>query len=208
MDDRLTHFLNLIRISTASSLAFFMMAASSIVRSLPSSIAIRPSIMTVCTSPPRTAYTKGSPRPARQAARFFVLLDRGLLVSPERSLEMKRILSRPGISHKFVKGLEGFPDVRIYRESGTYQIWHADAALVEHGSRRYVAAALVEDGDGGRLLERLILELDAAVTPSRPAGPDNRGFRTSPPRARPPSTASPPSSRPRVVSALPWLLRR
>lgn len=106
---------------------------------------------------------------ARQAARFFVLLDRGLLVSPERSLEMKRILSRPGISHKFVKGLEGFPDVRIYRKSGTYQIWHADAALVERGSRRYVAAALVEDGDGARLLERLILELDAAVTPGRPA---------------------------------------
>ncbi len=107
---------------------------------------------------------------ARQAARFFVLLDRGLLVSPERSLEMKRILSRPGISHKFVKGLEGFPDVRIYRKSGTFQNWHADAALVERGSRRYVAVALVEDRGGGRLLERLILELDAAVTPGRPAG--------------------------------------
>lgn len=42
---------------------------------------------------------------ARQAARFSVLLEKGLPVSPEASAQMKEILGDPGISHKFVRGL-------------------------------------------------------------------------------------------------------
>lgn len=110
---------------------------------------------------PLFQYSHGAT--ARQAARFFALLDRGLLVSPERSRQMKEILGDPGIHHKFVKGLSGRPDAEIYRKSGTYRGHHADAALIEHNGKRYVAAALVDDPRGGVILERLIVALDDII---------------------------------------------
>lgn len=106
---------------------------------------------------------------ARQAARFFVMLDRGLLVDPERSREMLEMLGDPGIEHKFVRGLAGRPDARIFRKSGTYRTWHADAALVEHGDHRYVAAAIVEDPRGGSILAELIGALDDIIVGAEPA---------------------------------------
>jgi len=106
---------------------------------------------------------------ARQAARFFVMLDRGLLVNPERSREMLEMLGDPGIEHKFVRGLAGRPDTRIFRKSGTYRTWHADVALVEHGDHRYVAAGIVEDPMGGSILAELIGVLDDIVVGTEPA---------------------------------------
>ncbi len=101
---------------------------------------------------------------AEQAARFLVMMERGELISPWASAEIKELLSRPGICHKFVKGLASVPGVTIYRKSGTWKDWHCDAALVEHpDGRRYVAVALVEDRDGGRLLEELIRRLDGLI---------------------------------------------
>ncbi len=99
----------------------------------------------------------------RQAARFFVLLDRGLLVSPERSDEMLQILANPAIHHKFVKGLDARPGATIYRKSGSWRSFHADAALIESGGHKYVAAALVDDPDGSAILERLIVALDDLI---------------------------------------------
>jgi len=90
-----------------------------------------------------------------QLARFFTMLAEDKLVDPERSQLMKELLSRPGINHNFVKGLSGIPGVTIYRKSGTWRDWHADAALVEWNGHRYVLAALTEDPDGGKLLEKL-----------------------------------------------------
>jgi len=101
---------------------------------------------------------------ARQAARFFVLLNQGLLVSPEKSREMKTILGEPGIHHNFVRGLDRRPGATIFRKSGTYRSYHADAALIERNGHRYVATAIVEDPRGGRILERLIVALDDLVT--------------------------------------------
>ncbi len=105
---------------------------------------------------------------ARQAVRFFVLLDQGLLVSPKRSREMLRILGNPEMHHKFVKGLEARPAARIYRKSGTWRHWHSDAALIERNGQRYVVAALVEDRNGSEILERLIVALDDLVEASIP----------------------------------------
>ena len=68
---------------------------------------------------------------------------------------MKEVLSKPGINHKFVKGLSGVPGITIYRKSGTWRDWHSDAALIEWNGHRYVLAALTEDPDGGKLLEKL-----------------------------------------------------
>lgn len=101
-----------------------------------------------------------------QVTRFFAMLDGGELVSPRYSAEMKRILSNPGIVHKFVKGLSTRSGRKIYRKSGTWRNWHSDAALVEAGNKRYIAVALVEAPNGGDILVRLIRELDSLVVPS------------------------------------------
>jgi beta-lactamase class A len=97
-----------------------------------------------------------------QVARFFVLLHQGRLVNAEYSAEMKEILSKPGLHHKFVKGLEG-RNCAIYRKSGTWSKYHADAALIEHGGKTYVAVALMEDERGGEIFPRLIQRLDDVI---------------------------------------------
>jgi beta-lactamase class A len=76
---------------------------------------------------------------------------------------MKEILSRPGIQHKFVKGLASRPGRRIYRKSGTWRNWHCDAALIEAGSKKYVAVALMEDSRGGKALPELIRKIDDLI---------------------------------------------
>lgn len=103
-----------------------------------------------------------------QTARFFTLLAQGRLVDPELNRELKEVLSRPGVQHKFVKGLQGVPGVAIYRKSGTWRNWHADAALIEYNGKRYVAAALTEDPNGGRVLEQLIGGLHGIICGQNP----------------------------------------
>ncbi len=98
-----------------------------------------------------------------QTARFFTLLAQDKLVDVEMSRELKQVLGHPGIHHKFVKGLDAVPGVTIYRKSGTWQNWHADGALIEYNGKRYVAAALFEDAQGGKLLEKLIVGLHAII---------------------------------------------
>jgi len=100
---------------------------------------------------------------ALQVTRFFWLMDQGRLVSPEYSAEMKEIFSKPGIHHKFVKGLEALGVREIYRKSGSWQDAHCDAALVEHNGKRYIAVALMKDAKGGEVLPKLIQKLDGLV---------------------------------------------
>jgi len=100
-----------------------------------------------------------------QVARFFLLLEQGRLVNPEYSAEIKEILSKPGLHHKFVKGLEGRPGYQIYRKSGTWSKWHADAALVEASGRKYIAVALMENPHGGDIFPNLIQKLDTLIGP-------------------------------------------
>lgn len=100
---------------------------------------------------------------ARQVARFFVMLQRGELVSPRASAEMKSILSHPEIKHKFVLGLSERPRSRIFRKSGTWKEWHCDAALVERDGKIYVAVALLESKKARGVLANLILRLDDIV---------------------------------------------
>ena len=97
-----------------------------------------------------------------EVARFFLLLEEGRLVSPEYSAEMKEILSKPGIHHKFVKGLEGRA-CEIYRKSGTWSKYHADGALVEHGDKKYIAVALMEDEHGAEVFPKLIQKMDNLI---------------------------------------------
>jgi len=101
---------------------------------------------------------------AFQVARFYYLLETSQLLSPELTREMKAMLGQPGISHKFVKGLnESRPGSNIFRKSGSWRQWHADSAIVERDGRRYIAVALAQSPQGGQWLEHLIVGLDNLV---------------------------------------------
>jgi len=92
---------------------------------------------------------------AFQAARFYYKLNNGTLVSPEQTGMMLDVLSRPGISHKFVKGLNAYPDLEIFRKSGTWKTYHADSALVRSNGLAYIIVALANSPKGSAWLERL-----------------------------------------------------
>ena len=96
---------------------------------------------------------------AFQAARFYYLLHTGTLVNAKQSAMMLDVLSRPGISHKFVKGLAAFPDIEIFRKSGTWRTYHADSALVRSGDSAYIMVALANHPKGARWLEQLAAPL-------------------------------------------------
>ncbi len=105
---------------------------------------------------------------AIQAARFYYLLETHQLVSPNLSREMKTILSRPALRHKFVKGLEARPGSKIYRKSGSWRNWHADSAIVEREGYKYIVVALAQHPDGGRWMSRLIVHLDDLIVRAQP----------------------------------------
>jgi beta-lactamase class A len=105
---------------------------------------------------------------ALQVARFYYLLETQQLVSPDLSWEMKQILSKPALRHKFVKGLEARPGSTIYRKSGTWKHWHADSAIVERDGYKYIVVALAQHPRGGRWMSRLIVRLDDLIVRSQP----------------------------------------
>jgi beta-lactamase class A len=92
---------------------------------------------------------------AFQVARLYYRLARGSLVDEEHTEKMREVMSRPGISHKFVKGLEGQEGVEIMRKSGSWRNFHADSALVKFPGGEYILVALAEEVDGERKLQEL-----------------------------------------------------
>jgi beta-lactamase class A len=96
---------------------------------------------------------------AYQVARLYTLLAADKLLRPDLNATMKEVLSRPGIHHKFVAGLDARPGARIFRKSGTWRDTHADSALVEYGPYRYVVVAIAQDPAGGDWLKRLAAPL-------------------------------------------------
>lgn len=104
---------------------------------------------------------------AFQVARLYYLLANDALLTPRFNALMKDALSRPGIHHKFVKGLDSRPGVQIYRKSGSWRDFHADSALVEFGERRYIIVGLAQHPGGGQWLEQLAPRMhDLVVTPT------------------------------------------
>ena len=101
-----------------------------------------------------------------QVARFYYLLETNRLVSSSLTAQMKEMLARPAIRHKFVKGLEGRQGVRFYRKSGTWKHWHADSAIVERNNSKYIIVGLAEHSEGGKWLARLIGPLDDLIARS------------------------------------------
>ena len=101
---------------------------------------------------------------AFQVARFLYLLETGQLVSPEASEQMKEIMSKPAIRHKFVKGLgDARPGSEIFRKSGTWRTYHSDAGIIERDGRRYIAVMLANDPAGSAWLSELIVKFDNLI---------------------------------------------
>jgi beta-lactamase class A len=101
---------------------------------------------------------------SRQAARFYVLLDHGRLVSPYWSHAMRRLMSPPLYHHKFVGALEGRQGLRfVARKSGTWQTFHSDSALIQHGHTRYVLTALAEDPGGEAMMRSVARAADDLI---------------------------------------------
>ena len=76
---------------------------------------------------------------------------------------MLEALSRPGIKHKFVKGLEGIPGIRMLRKSGTWKTFHADSALVHYQDQTYIMVGLANNENGGQWLAQLASPLNDLV---------------------------------------------
>ena len=106
---------------------------------------------------------------AMQVARFYYLLVTGRVVGERLSVVMKSMLGDPGIKHKFVKGLEAYPDVEIYRKSGSWKRWHGDSAIVEVGELKYIVVGLAEDRKGGDWLSRMIKPIHELMLAQHPA---------------------------------------
>lgn len=110
-----------------------------------------------------------------QVCRFFYLLDSGRLVSPERSAQMLEDLSDPHLFHKFVSQVKvRAPDARVYRKSGTWKQWHADAVMVRGTRwRDYILVGLVESTSGEAILRQVLPAVEEVIVPVEYAG----GFR-------------------------------
>jgi beta-lactamase class A len=100
-----------------------------------------------------------------QVARFYFMLEHNELANPGYCRVMKEILGKSAINHKFVKGLSNHrPEAKIFRKSGTWRNYHSDSALVERADgRKYIAVALSHNKNGGKLLEKIIVDLDTII---------------------------------------------
>lgn len=96
---------------------------------------------------------------AFQAARFYYELQTGNLVSPEQTEMMLDVLSKSGLNHKFVKGLQAYPDIEIFRKSGSWKTYHADSALVRGDGFAYIIVALANNAKGSTWLKKLAAPL-------------------------------------------------
>ncbi|OGQ79556.1 MAG: hypothetical protein A2289_03990 [Deltaproteobacteria bacterium RIFOXYA12_FULL_58_15] len=93
---------------------------------------------------------------ARQVARYYTMLDAGLLVSRHWSFRMLGLMSPPKHHHKFVGGINDRAGVVfLARKSGTWRTFHADSVLVQHLGARYVLVGLADLRDGEQLMRQL-----------------------------------------------------
>lgn len=96
--------------------------------------------------------------------KYYYMLAKGELVSPERSEQMKNILVNPGLHHKFVNTLDKIaPKAKIYRKSGSWRTFHSDSVWVNGPERNYILVALIDDAEGEQIARRLVRVAEKAI---------------------------------------------
>lgn len=106
----------------------------------------------------------------RQCLRYFLMLERGELVSPAASAKMREILAAPALDVRatgFVAGLIG-RDVTVVRKSGEWADGRLDVARVEGRGRAYVVAAMARHARADEYLASFAAEVDRAMQPDEP----------------------------------------
>ena len=103
---------------------------------------------------------------AMQVARFYYLALTGRLVSEQYFADFAEIMSKPGIQHKFVKGIKKTKaDAVLYRKSGTWKAFHADSGVIadKESGYRYIIVALTEHPEGADGLARFAAVVDETM---------------------------------------------
>lgn len=103
---------------------------------------------------------------AYQVARLYYRLYMGNLLDEKHTAMMQEVLSRPGISHKFVAGLAAEEVEELWRKSGTWEDFHADSVLVQSAEGNYILVGLAEGPKGEQLLRQLARAVHQLVTDS------------------------------------------
>jgi beta-lactamase class A len=105
---------------------------------------------------------------ATQVCRFFYLVATGKLINAERSAMMLADLSDPHLHHKFVSQIEErAPDAKLFRKSGTWKQWHADAIMVQGTRwRDYILVGLVESDNGESILRHVLPAVEELIIPA------------------------------------------
>ena len=108
---------------------------------------------------------------ANQVCRFFHMLTKGELINPARSKQMLADLGKPALHHKFVSQTDKLaPKAKVYRKSGSWREWHADAILVQGVAwRDYILVGLVESKNGEQVMRDLLKTVDGLIKPSPPS---------------------------------------
>lgn len=108
---------------------------------------------------------------ADQVCRFYYQLAMGKLINYRRSKEMLEILGNVELHHKFIHSLDLIDpesEAKVYRKSGTWEIYHSDSMLVwgpEH--RKYILVALVEDRRGEKILQNMVPKIEYLLKSKR-----------------------------------------
>jgi beta-lactamase class A len=113
---------------------------------------------------------------AMQTARFYYLAETGRLVSEQYIADFVEIMSKPGIQHKFVKGIQkSNPGALIYRKSGTWNWFHADSGVIvnKDNGYKYIIVALVEHAKGNEGLARFAMVVDQTMDSLHKSNPKN-----------------------------------
>lgn len=101
---------------------------------------------------------------AEQVCRYYYLMAKGKLISPQRSQQMMDIMADPLLHHKFVNTLDKIaPRARLYRKSGSWSNFHSDSVMVESKSRNYILVALAEDAGGEQIIRKLVYAVEKAM---------------------------------------------
>jgi beta-lactamase class A len=104
---------------------------------------------------------------ANQVCRFFYMLTTGQLINPQRSAQMLEDLAKPKLHHKFVSQIERrAPRAAVFRKSGSWRQWHADAILVRGVNwRNYILVGIVENSQGEQIIRNLLPAVEELIAP-------------------------------------------
>jgi beta-lactamase class A len=109
---------------------------------------------------------------AMQGARFYYGIMNGTILGHQYLPLLREMFGKPGIKHKFVKGLEEREDLEIYRKSGTWRDFHADSGVIVREDLTYIAVVIDRHPEAGRsmatgikIVDDLMLERAARRKP-------------------------------------------